>query len=342
MLTLTEDIWELLGLQPLRSVLKVTLDHEAQEIRIQVICRTADGMACPKCGTACSGYDHRSRQWRLLYMCRFRTIVLADVPRMRCPKHGVQTLQVPWSEPKSRFTKEYESLVIKWLEEASVSAVSRLVGVSWSAIDRIMQRAVKRRLARRADLEVAHVGVDETSFRKRHDYVMIVSDSTTGTVLHVGEDRKKTSLFGWYDHLTNVQLVQIKLASTDMLPAYISATLAHVPNADRKVAFDRFRLANCLGAAVDKVVRQGHKALMKDGRDEFKGTRFDWLTNPASRSHKQNLLFKQLRDNSLKTASAYAIKELVRKLWHDVQPTWALKDRKRWLSGAMRYRLEPV
>jgi len=46
-----------------------------------------------------------------------------------------------------------------------------------------MQRAVQRGLVRRAEIQPAHIGVDETSFRKRHDYVMVASDQAgqTGT-----------------------------------------------------------------------------------------------------------------------------------------------------------------
>ena len=47
---------------------------------------------------------------------------------------------------------------------------------------------------RRRERDVAHIGVDETSFRKRHEYVTIVSDTKAGTVLHVGEGRKKETL----------------------------------------------------------------------------------------------------------------------------------------------------
>ena len=321
MQALTKDMGALLGLQSPWEVLQVTLDHASMECRIEVVCRTAAGLACPKCGAKCSGYDHRRRQWRHLDMCEYRTIVVAEVPRMRCERHGVQTLPVPWAEPKSRYTKAFESWVIKWLQEASVSAVARMIGLSWSAIDRIMQRAVTRGLARRADVEVTRIGVDETSFRKRHDYVTIVSDSETGTVLHVGEDRKKTSLSSWYESLTPAQLARIESVSMDMWPAFINATLERVPNADQKVAFDRFHVAKCLGAAVDKVRRQEHKALMKEGRDDLKGTRYDWLTNPAHRSHRQKMRFKQLPESSLKTARAYAIKEMARKLWHYVHPT---------------------
>ncbi|WP_368857694.1 transposase, partial [Thiolapillus sp.] len=38
--------------------------------------------------------------------------------------------------------------------------------------------------------------------KKRHDYVTIVSDQEAGTVLFVGEDRKKATLKAWYESLT--------------------------------------------------------------------------------------------------------------------------------------------
>ena len=183
MQALTKDIGALLGLQSPWEVMQVTLDLESMECRIEVVCRTVDGLACPKCGAKCSGYDHSRRQLRHLDMCEYRKIVVAEVPRMRCEKHGVQTLQVPWAEPKSQYTKAFESWVIKWLQEASVSAVARMIGLSWSAIDRIMQRAVTRGLARRADLEVTRIGVDET-YVQADETTMPVQDRTKNGETH--------------------------------------------------------------------------------------------------------------------------------------------------------------
>ncbi len=60
---------------------------------------------------------------------------------MTCEEHGVVTVSVPWAEPGSGFTALFEALVIDWLKEASTAAVSRLMGLSWNAIDGIMQRA---------------------------------------------------------------------------------------------------------------------------------------------------------------------------------------------------------
>lgn len=63
----------------------------------------------------------------------------------------------------------FEALVIDWLKEASTLAVSRLMKLSWNAIDGIMQRAVVRGLSLREESCVTKLGIDETVFGKRHD-----------------------------------------------------------------------------------------------------------------------------------------------------------------------------
>ena len=93
---------------------------------------------------------------------------------------------------------------------------------------------------------------------------------------------------------------------------------------------------------MDKVRRQEHKALRAEGDTTLTGSKYDWLTNRENMSRKQKRRFQSLKNSSLKTARAWAIKEMARNLWHYVHPTWALKGWKRWLSWAMRCRLEPV
>ncbi len=74
---------------------------------------------------------------------------MAEVPRVKCSKHGVKQVAVPWAEAGSSFTELSESLPIDWLKKASTLAVSRRLNQSWDEVDGIMQRAVKRGLARR-------------------------------------------------------------------------------------------------------------------------------------------------------------------------------------------------
>jgi transposase len=80
------------------------------------------------------------------------------------------------------------------------------------------------------------------------------------------------------------QVAGIESVSMDMHQPYIRSTMDHVPQADHKIAFDKFHVAKYLGDAVDKVRRQEHKALHIEGDDTLKGTRFLWLQNPEKMS----------------------------------------------------------
>lgn len=333
---------QILGIQSPWQVADVELKLSAGEVHVFVEPEQDAQFVCPTCGSPSPRYDKRRRHWRHLDTCQYRTILVADVPRVECKEHGVVTARVPWAEPDSGFTALFEALVIDWLHEASTSAVARQLKLSWNGIDRIMQRAVERGLLRRSRVHPKHLGIDETSFRKRHDYVTIVSDQESGHVLHVGQDRKKADLKAWYESLTPEQLKAIESVSMDMWPAFINATLESVPGAEEKIAFDKFHVAKYLGEAVDKVRRQEHKMLLSEGRDDLKGSKYQWQYNPENMSVKQWREFKGLRESALKTARAWAIKELAMSLWHYVSKTWAEKGWKRWLSWAVRSRLDPI
>ena len=84
---------------------------------------------------------------------------MAVIHRVTCKEHGVVTVTVPWAEPGSGFTAMFEALVIDWLKETSISAVSRLMGLSWNAIDGIIQCAVERGLSRRERQSARHRSV---------------------------------------------------------------------------------------------------------------------------------------------------------------------------------------
>lgn len=333
---------QILGIRSPWKVTDVELSVEAGEIKVIVEQRANVAQHCPKCGAPCPGYDRRRRSWRHLDTCQFKTILVADVPRIACPEHGVVTVGVPWSDPGSGFTALFEALVIDWLQEASIAAVSRQLGLSWNAIDRIMQRAVHRGLERREENRPTRLGVDETSFRKRHDYVTVVSDQESQTVLYVADDRGQDSLAGFFETISADQKSAIESVSMDMWPAYIRATLDAVPDASEKIAFDKFHVAKYLGDAVDKVRRTEHQALLAEGRDDLKKTKYRWLINPENMSRGQWHSFKRLRESTLKTARAWAIKELAMSLWHYTSRTWAAKAWKSWLAWAVRCQLEPV
>ncbi len=76
--------------------------------------------------------------------------VVARVLRVQCSEHGIKMVSVPWADARVQFTTGFEARVIDWSEDAgSLSTVATRLKVSWRMISNIMERAVKRGLARR-------------------------------------------------------------------------------------------------------------------------------------------------------------------------------------------------
>ena len=97
-----------------------------------------------------------------------------------------------------------------------------------------------------------------------------------------GEDRKQESLDGFWGTLTDAQREAIQAVAMDMWDPYVESVREHVADAGNKIVFDKFHVAQHLSQAVDEVRRKENKALRAAGDDRLKGTRYDWLRNPAS------------------------------------------------------------
>ena len=331
---------QVLGLERPWKVSDVRLDRDAGEVTVDVGL-TAAGR-CPVCDKSCPTHDHVKRKWRHLDTCQYRTILAASVPRIRCAEHGVKQVRVPWAEPGSRFTALFEALVIDWMKEASLNATARLLSMSWDEVAGIMDRAVARGLRRLGTVCAVRLGVDETSFQRRHEYVTVVSDQETGKVLYVADHRRTSTLGKFYKSLTQEQLNAIEVVAMDMCAAYISATRKHVPESFKKIAYDRFHVSKCINDAVDRVRREEHRELTKEGDRTLTGTRYAWISDPSNLKTALSATLDLLKESALRTARAWAIKEMAKGLWSYVTRGWARRAWNKWLSWAQRCRLEPM
>jgi transposase len=298
--------------------------------------------SCPECSGAATRHDTRRRSWRHLDTCQFQTILTAEVPRVRCPDHGVLQLRVPWAEPGSRFTALFEGLAISWLKEASISAVARLMGLSWDQVDGIMARAVRRGLSRRGPKTLTRIGVDEVAAKRGHRYLTIVSDHAEGTVEHVAFGRKKDALDSFYAGLTSAQRKAVKVVSMDMWQAFISSTEEWIPGAETKIVFDKFHVAQHLGKAVDKVRRAENRELLAEGDRTLVKSRYLWLRNIDTMKESMRDALEALRTKTLRVARAWMHKELAMELWWKRPRENIEADWRTWCRSAAASRLQPI
>jgi transposase len=331
-----------LGLGGPWSIDRMETALDAGEVHVWVALPKGERWVCLECHAAAPIHDHQERSWRHLDTCQFRTIVHARVPRLNCPTHGIRQLVVPWAEPGSQFTARFEVLAIDWLKQASVRAVAKHLRISWDEASGIMERAVRRGLERRAAEVVKHVGVDETSFAKRHEYVTVVADLDRSRVLYLADDRTRASLDGYWAGLSHEHLVAIEAVAMDMCAPYIQSALLHVPFADERIVFDKFHIAQALNQAVDQVRRSEHRRLGAEGDTTLTGTKFDWLRPPASFTRAAAQAFAALRERVHRIARAWEPKETAMAIF-DLKAAWAARRNfEQWFQWALRSQLEPI
>lgn len=333
---------KVLGLTGTWTVESVMLDEPRGRVEVSVVFDDSGRWTCPECGGAAKRHDVRRRLWRHLDTCQYQTFVTADIPRVECQTHGVRQLTVPWAEPGSRFTALFEGLTLAWLREASISAVARRMRLSWDQVDGILARAVRRGLQRRRLRTIPRLGVDEVSAKRRHRYLTIVSDHDTGDVVHVATGRKASALSSFFAKLSPAQRRAVEVVTMDMWEAFIAATQRWIPDATRKIAFDKFHVAKHLGDAVDQVRRAENKELVAEGDRTLVGTKWLWQRRLEDLSEKAATTFETLRTSALKAARAWVHREVAMGLWWrrpraQLEQVW-----QRWCRSAGRSRLAPI
>lgn len=334
---------QLLGLTVPWTVERVELDMAKLHVEVHVGHGPGQRFPCPQCGRELGVYDHvADRVWRHLDSCQFLTYLHARPPRVSCPEHGVHQVTLPWAQAGSRFTNLFEALAIDVLLAANIKRAAGLLRITWDEAWHLMERAVDRGRAAKGPDVPKQIGVDEKAIAKGHRYMTLVCDLEAATVEYIGEDRKEKSLGDYFEAVPQALRNEIEAISLDMWPAYINACRKGIPGADGKMVFDRFHIMRHVLDAVDKVRKQEHRSLMKEGDATLAKSKYLWLTNPGNMTDKARARFAELKCAELKTGRAWALKEALRGLWDYRSATWAARFWKRWYFWATHSRLPPM
>lgn len=334
---------QILGLVAPWQVDSVTLKTKEQEIEVRV--GFADTLwGCPQCQARMQIHDYEERRWRHLDSCQFKTILVSRVPIVRCPKHGSQTVVVPWAEKYARFTRLFERLAIDVMLECSISGGCQILRLSWDEADGIKQRAVRRGLARKSPTVMPRLCVDEKSMGHGQNYLTIVAQvaAERTTVQYVGEEREEESLDAFWESLTAEQLTGVEAVAMDMWEPYVQSTLAHVPGAANKIVHDPFHLVKYMNEAVNEVRVSEHRRLQALGDGVLKNTRQLWLYGMENVPAQHAQRFDEIKELNLQTSRAWAIKEVFRSFWLCETGKKAERYFAKWYSWAIRSRLNPV
>jgi len=343
--SLEEFYSNLLGITSPWEVASIRRDSKSREVTATVKIREDEPLICPLCGKVGKLHDHRTRKWRHLDSCNHKTLIEAAIPRIECTEHGVKQILVSWAEKRSRFTLEFESTVILWLRDDPISTVAENFRITWDEVDGIMARSVQRGLRRRQKTVPKNIGIDETSFQKRHEYVTVILDKDTDAIIDILDDRKAKTLKTWFLTQEKSDFSSITSISMDMWDPFINAVKAQFKNAESIIAFDRFHVAGHFGKAVDRVRAEEHRLLAATmGESPLSRSKYHWLKNSSriDNRSRQRRRFMSLTRLNLKTSRAWRIKEVAASLWTYSYIGVAEKNWKRLLFWISHCRLKPV
>lgn len=256
---------------------------------------------CGICNKKSKYYDKGRgiRKWRGNDVGTTKTYIQTESTRVKCEEHGIVTAAVPWARHKSRFCKTFEE-TIAWLTvHTSKSAVSAYMRVKWHTIGSICDRVYK-------ELEAQHpsrfdglirIGIDETSYRKGHKYMTVVTNHDTGKVIWCDIGYGKETLSKFFELLTPEQCASIQCVSADGARWIADCVKEYCPNAERCI--DPFHVVSWATEALDgerrKACSEAQKlaaeAAKKKDSLEMESKLLETKKNGQELSKTQNMLF---------------------------------------------------
>jgi transposase len=328
----------LLALQSTR-VVGVELDEDGVIVDVVPTHRIP---RCGGCGRKVHGiHERRERQWRHLDLCGIMTHLRYEIRRVSCPKCGPCVESVPWAEPGSGFTLAFERHVTYLAKETSRTTVSELMRVAWRTVGRIIHRVVQRQ---QGDVDdrldgLTHIGIDELSYRRHHEYVTVVIDHIRSKVVWAGEGKSADTLREFFKLLGPERSKLLEAVTIDMSGAYIKAVTEASPQA--LLIFDRFHVQRLAHDALDEVRREEVRQASAADKPALKKTRWALQKNPWNLDGIEQAKLTTVQQTNQRLYRAYLLKETLLAVLDRRQVNVARTKLDEWFTWAQRSKLAP-
>jgi transposase len=335
------DLFQLaLGLKPPWQVSSSEFNPEQKRLDIKIDFPKGSTFSCPECGQVdLKAYDTVEKSWRHLNFFQHEAYLTARVARVDCPKCGVLLIDnMPWARRESGFTLLFEAMIMTLVKSMPVKTVAAFIGEHDTRIWRILHHYVDQGRNLADHSSVKHVGIDETSSKRGHNYVSLFVDFDEARILFATEGKGASTVERFQQDLIahNGYPESIAEICSDMSPAFIKGVAKCFPTAH--LTFDKFHIMKVINEAVDEVRRQEQK-----DRPELIRTRYLWLKNQNNLKSAQikTLDELQIKKLNLKTSRAYHIRLNFQEFFEQ-RVEAAEPFLKKWYFWATHSRLQPI
>jgi transposase len=265
----------------------------------------------------------------------------ADAPRVNCPEHGVTVAAVPWARHNAGHTRVFDDQVAWLVTHTSKTAVVMLMRVAWRTVGAIAARVVADdRQARDPFDGLRRIGIDEISYRRGHNYLMVVVDHDSGRLVWAAPGHDKATLQQFFELLGPARCANIHQVSADAVEWIANCAVDACEHAI--VCLDPFHVVRWVSTALDLVRRRIWNELRRSGAAghaiQLQRCRYALWKNPADLTDRQQTKLAWIADHNQPLFRAYLLKEHLRAVFqHRGREAIDMFDG--WLRWARRCRI---
>ncbi len=326
----------LLGL-PHTTIEEVRFEGDVLVIEVRPLARQRG--RCGQCRRRCPGYDPGTgaRRWRTLDQGTTMTFLEAEVPRVRCPDHGVVVAHVPWAAHGAGHTHTFDQQVAWLAVRTSKTAVTELMRIAWRTVGSILDRVWDRIQAEHGgpvgdQLDgLRRIGIDEISYRRGQLFLTVVVDHDTGHLVWAEPGRDRATLRRFFDDLGPARSQLITHVSADQAQWVAEVVTERCPTAVQcadpfhivkwaneavaKVRTDAWRAARAAGSTRKNGYEAGRQRRDSTGAArELAHARYLLWKNPEHLSDRQHHRLAWIAETHPRLWEAYRLKEGLRLL----------------------------
>jgi len=328
-----------LGISDPWFVSGVDFDVTAKRLTVQIDFVAGTRFPHPGVSGVHPVHDTVVKRYRHLNFFQHDCYLEVRTPRVKLPDGRVALVEPPFAGKLSGFTLLFEAMVLTLAQQMPFSAVARIVGESWHRVHAICKRYVELALAEIDLSDVTSAAIDETSYKRGHNYLTIVADAEQRKVVFVTEGKDAAAVEQFACDLRShcAEPEQITSVSIDMSPAFIKGVTEHLPNA--RITFDKFHIVAQASTALEKTRR-----LEQQTDPDLKGLRWALLKdrdrlNAAQRADLDALLANV---TTKRTARAWLYREQLRDILDRKQINVVSAMLEQWCTNVMRSKVEPM
>jgi transposase len=304
-----------------------SVEAEPDLVTVRVSVRMGTLVRCPVCGTECKVKDRVERTWRHTDVCDSECLIRAGIPRANCPKCGVKQIDIPWARPNVGFTESFERKAVSLMRHMPVSKAAEAMGVGRWVLEGILEYHVSKALDRMDLSGVRRIMIDETSSKRGHRYITVITNADNGNIIFMAEGRGADVLKQFSERLVsrNGDPHGIKWVSSDLSISFMSGLEEYFPHAN--IVYDRFHLAKMANTALDKIRSKNQK-----NGQRHKWIRFVLLRNGANLSDEEREKIFDIKEDNAVIGKAYEMKEALMQLYDYPDLFTAGEHIRQWLD----------